>query len=227
MLAALKHRIKRLEHRLSWTWGDDVSTPRARRTALWHYNLIDHGFARVLWTNLYELAPGVWRSNQPGPKRIERYARMGIREIISLRGHSDFSFQILEEHACEALGIKFHVRHLAARSLVPRDKVLEVLDLFDTVERPFLMHCKSGADRAGLASAMYLIHCEGWDPDVAAKKHLSMRFWHSRLTKTGILDFMMAEYTRAYRNSGIALRDWVATVYDPEALTRDFRAGRR
>lgn len=225
MFSNLKQRVKRLEHRLSWTWGNDISTPAKRRAALWHYNLIDHGFIRVPWTNLYELAPGVWRSNQPGPRRIARYAAMGIRNILSLRGHSDFSFQILEEEACAQNGLTFHLRHLAARSLVEREKLLDLLDLFDRIERPFLMHCKSGADRAGLASVMYLIHCEGWEPEKAARKHLSMRFWHSRLTRTGILDFMMAAYARAYRATGISLRDWIATEYDPVELTRAYRSG--
>ncbi|NRB00933.1 MAG: tyrosine-protein phosphatase [Rhodobacteraceae bacterium] len=212
-----------MEHRLSWSWGNDISTPAARRAALWHYNLIDHGFVRILWTNLYEIAPGVWRSNQPGPKRVQRYADMGIRSILSLRGHSDFSFQILEEEACANAGMTFHLRHLAARALVSREQVLAVIDLFDTIERPFLMHCKSGADRAGLASVLYLIHCEGWDPERAARKHLSMRFWHSRLTKTGILDHMMDAYIRAYRATGIPIRDWIATEYDPVALTESYR----
>ena len=51
------------------------------------------------------------------------------------------------------------------------------------------LHCKSGADRAGLVSAMYLI-AEKKQTVSEAKKQLSFKYLHLDFTKTGILDYI-------------------------------------
>ena len=83
------------------------------------------------------------------------------------------------------------------------------------------MHCKSGADRASLASAIYLIAMEG--KSVAeARQMFSIRFIHFKWTKTGILDMFLDMYEERLEQGPIAFRDWVAHEYDPEALTQRF-----
>uniref|UniRef100_UPI0035616F2C tyrosine-protein phosphatase n=1 Tax=Actibacterium sp. TaxID=1872125 RepID=UPI0035616F2C len=134
--------------------SDDLSTLCGRLAAHVHFQLMDHAFLRALWTNLDEIAPGVWRSNQPSPRRIRRYRDMGISTIISLRGGVGKSHHMFEERACAETGITLITVALSARKLLDRTRYLELFDLFDSVEKPFLMHCKSGADRAGLASAL-------------------------------------------------------------------------
>ena len=62
----------------------------------------DHGFLRVWWHNLHEIAPGMWRSNQPGPGRVLAAAQMGVRTIINLRGPRDDGGWQLEAEACAA-----------------------------------------------------------------------------------------------------------------------------
>ena len=52
------------------------------------------------------------------------------------------------------------------------------------LEYPVLVHCKSGADRAGLFAALFLILREG--ATVAeAREELSPRYGHFRHAKTG------------------------------------------
>ena len=83
------------------------------------------------------------------------------------------------------------------------------------------MHCKSGADRASLASAIYLIAIEG--KSVAeARQMFSIRFIHFKWTKTGILDMFLDMYEERLERGPIAFQDWVAHEYDPEALTQRF-----
>ena len=50
-----------------------------------------------------------------------------------------------------------------------------------------VMHCKSGADRAGLMSALYLILNQNVSVD-KAKNQLSFKYLHLKHAKTGILD---------------------------------------
>ena len=65
-----------------------VAPPGTRRGLRDWTELIfkDHGFLRIWWHNLHEVAPGMWRCNQPGPSRVRAAAGMGIRTIINLRG---------------------------------------------------------------------------------------------------------------------------------------------
>lgn len=221
MLGDIVKRVKQWNRRFSWSFGDDISTPAARRSSAWHVNLVDHGALRILWTNMGEVAPGVWRSNQPSPARIGLYAEMGIRAIIYLRGPVRRSYLLFEEEACARHGIKLYIMRLSARSLAPREDVLALLDLFEVVERPFLMHCKSGADRASLASALWLLHMEG--ASVArAKEEISFRYLHLRNSSAGVLGFMLDRY--AENGGGMSIRDWIAERYEPEALTAEWRA---
>ncbi len=219
-------RIHESEKRWSASYGTDISTPVARRQAWWHYQLSDHGFLRVLWTNLYEIAPGVWRSNQPAPARLARYRRMGIRTILNLRGAEPYSYYLFEREAAARLGIEIVDFKIHARTLALGETYVELLDLLERLPRPFLMHCKSGADRAGLASALWLIHV-GKRPVEEAMGQLSLRFAHLKNTRTGVLDQMLATYAEDNRRQPIALRDWFATSYDRDAVTAAFERRRQ
>ena len=82
----------------------------------------DHGFLRVWWHNLHEIAPGMWRSNQPGPSRVHAAAKDGIRTIINLRGPRDDGGWQLEAEACAANGIT--LLDFTARSRAAPDKAM-------------------------------------------------------------------------------------------------------
>lgn len=220
----LKQHFKDLNYGRVGAFGNDVSTLRTRRLALVHFQLFDHAFLRGLWTNLSEISPGVWRSNQPSPRRIKRYKRMGIKTILSLRGHPahPMSFMLLEQQRCAELGIELVVANLNARSVAPKENYLKVLDLLDTLKPPFLFHCKSGADRAGLASALYLLHVKGMSLN-EARKQLCLRYMHLKCTKTGILDHLLTCYESDIKAHGpIAIRDWFETHYDRDKIAASF-----
>jgi protein tyrosine phosphatase (PTP) superfamily phosphohydrolase (DUF442 family) len=189
-----------------------------------HFYLFDHAFLRDIWQNLWEIAPGVWRSNQPTPKRLAKYKRMGISTVLSLRGKSDnpISFMLLEKQACADLGIDLITTSLSARSLAEKDVYLDVLDLLQTLKPPFLFHCKSGADRAGLVSALYLLHIKGASID-DARKQLHWRYMHLKSTKTGILDHLLNCYEAdSLRFGAMPIRTWFETHYDRDAVTASF-----
>jgi protein tyrosine/serine phosphatase len=221
MLRPLFQRIHEAERRFSRSFGTDIATPRGRRAAWWHFYLSDHGILRGLWTNEAEIAPGVWRSNQPSPARLRKLHARGVRTILNLRGADIFSFYLFERETCAALGIEMVDIKIYARSLVPRERFMELFAIFDRLERPFLLHCKSGADRAGLASALWLLDKEGATLD-EARAMLSLRFVHLKNTKTGLMDHVLDVYEA--EAEGRSIRQWFAESYDPEAITASFRA---
>lgn len=186
-----------------------------------HLQFVDHGILRHLWTNMAEIAPGVWRSNQPDARRLARYKAMGIRTVLSLRGTPDSAAYRIEKAACEHLGLTFVTTQLHARKPASREALLRLFDLFRSMERPFVMHCKSGADRAGLAAALYLLAFRG--ATVAEARHqLSFRFLHIRATKTGVLDRMLDLYEQRLQQGPIGIEAWIATEYEPAALAAAF-----
>ena len=105
MSVTLSQRFKSFRRRLRTSFGNDLSTPKARRLTVLHYYLMDHAFFRVWWTNFAQVAPGVFRSNHPSPRRLARYKAKGIRGVLNLRGADEFSPWILEEEACHSLGL--------------------------------------------------------------------------------------------------------------------------
>ena len=218
-------RIHEAEKRWSASYGTDISTAAGRRQAWWHFHLSDHGFLRVLWTNLYEIAPGVWRSNQPSAARLARYAKMGITTILNLRGADRYSYYLFEHEAAARLGIRMVDCRIHARTLAPARVYLRLLDVLETLEPPFLMHCKSGADRAGLAAALWLLHVAK-RPVAEAQQQLSFRFAHLKGTKTGVLDELLIAYAADTRDAPMPIREWFRTRYDGEAVTEAFRRRR-
>ncbi len=185
--------------------------------------LVDHGIFRVIYVNRHRLGNKAWRSAQPAPHQIASLAREGIRTIVNLRGPRPCGSYWLEEEACARHGIRlvnFQVRSRAAPS---REEVLAARDLLLSIEYPMLMHCKSGADRAGLMSTLYRHVVEG-EPIAEAVKQLSLRFGHIRQADTGILDAFFERYLADCAKTPIAFFDWVQTLYDAAELQRTFQA---
>lgn len=222
---SLKSRFRKIEHGLRDRYGRSIDSPRSRRRAWWHFQLMDHAFLRIVWWNLFEIAPGVWRSNQPSPRRLKRYHRMGIRNVINLRGAAQQSPFLFEQEACAKLGLELHNITLSARKLVPRENILELIALMRRVDRPFVLHCKSGADRAGFAAAIYLAVIEG-RPVAEARRQLHWRYMHLASTDTGVLDHVFDVFEAETADSPMTLEDWFATRYDHAALTASWDASR-
>ena len=201
-----------------------AAPPGARRGTRDWMELIfkDHGFLRVWWHNHHLVAPDMWRSNQPGPSRIHAAAAAGIRTVINLRGpRGDGGWQ-LEAEACKAAGIT--LLDFTARSRAAPDKAMlhAARHLFAEARLPALMHCKSGADRAGLMSALYLLIVEE-RPVREAAAQLAWKYGHVRQAKTGLLDAFFTAYI-PYEDQGMDFFDWVDKVYDPDEVTRRFQA---
>ncbi|MEL6649107.1 MAG: tyrosine-protein phosphatase, partial [Pseudomonadota bacterium] len=104
----------------------------------------------------------------------------------------------------------------------PAEDIQKLIAAFRTIERPFVMHCKSGADRAGFAAAIYLLVIEG-KPVSEARKMLSAKYIHFKWTKTGVLDHILDLYEARNAREAISFEDWVATEYDFLAVQKDFQ----
>lgn len=200
----------------------DLARPAARLRAYWELYGSDHGFLRTLWTNHHDLGGGMARRNQPSPAHIRRMARKGIKTVVNLRGWSNQGCYSLEREACERHGIVLEDFRVFSRREPRPPEIHAAAELFERIEYPAVMHCKSGADRAGLMAALYQ-HLHLGRPIPEAMEQLSARFGHIPTGKTGILDAFFRSYLVHAAEHPISFIQWVDTVYDPAELTQTFR----
>jgi hypothetical protein len=160
--------------------------------------LVDHALLRIPWRNWGVVEHGrLYRSNHPLPWQLEQAARrFGIRSVINLRGQrAGCGADSLGREAAAALGLAH-------------------------ADQPILIHCKSGADRTGLAAGVWrLIQGQG---AARAAEELSLRYGHVAAAKTGILDAFFAAYAQAEAR-GLSFEEWLAREYDEQALRAAFR----
>lgn len=219
-MPSLWKRLKAWEKSVHNSYVADISTPENLKRARFYMRWLDHEVLRVHWTNLYEIAPGVWRSNHPTEKRFRAYKEQGINTILNLRGAIDRPFYSIERQLCDQIGLDLHSVSMQAK-IVPKVETMKTLiHLLRTLPRPFLMHCKSGADRTGLASAVYLLVIEG-KPLAEAQKMLSRRFVHFDNRGTGVLDHILRCYGVYHAATGQDFETWLDDGYDPAAITAD------
>ncbi|CAH1650395.1 conserved hypothetical protein [Hyphomicrobiales bacterium] len=183
---------------------------------------VDHGIFRVIYLNRHRVTDRFWRAAQPTPAQLRAIARHGIRTIINLRGGRDYGSWPLERDACAAAGLSLKEFVLRSREAPDKETLFAARDLLADLEYPVLVHCKSGADRAGFMAALFLLIAEN-EPVAEAKRQLSARYGHFRFAKTGILDAFLDLYEREGEAKGIDFFTWVEEHYDPEALKRDFK----
>jgi protein tyrosine/serine phosphatase len=171
----------------------------------------------------HRVGPKAWRSAQPAPRHIRALKRRGLRTIVNLRGERLCGSYWLEQAVCERKGIRLVNFQIRSRAAPTREEVRAARDLFDTIEYPMLMHCKSGADRVGLMSALYKFLKEGV-PLEEARKELALRYGHIRQADTGILDRFFEKYLEDNKRQPIPFFEWLDTVYDPDQLKHEFHA---
>jgi len=203
----------------------DLTQPRGRLIAGLDYLWNDHAYLRIFFRNAHWVSSELVRTNQPWPFQLKRWKAAGIKTIINLRGGFDGSFYALEKHACEKLGLKLVNFTATSRDVPSAENVRGVRALFETVEYPALMHCKSGSDRAGIMSVMYC-HFRLGQPIRQALSQLSGRYLHVKASSTtGVLDYIFDRYLTEAEPKGISFFDWTQSPeYDPVKIKADFKA---
>jgi protein tyrosine/serine phosphatase len=202
----------------------DLSLPAGRRRAYLDYLWKDHAYLRVGFQNAHWISPELVRTNQPWPHQLKWWRDHGIKTVINLRGGFDASFYALEKEACERLGLTLIDFTVTSREAPSKQQIRGAKALFETIAYPALMHCKSGADRAGVMGVLYAHFRLGMSIRDAVQQ-LSFRYLHVRHGKTGVLDYVFERYLAEGEPQGISFLDWVESdAYDPNQIKADFQA---
>lgn len=162
----------------------------------------------------------VYRSSQPSAGQIaEAVANDGIRSVINLRGRNERDVWYTEEtRACAAAGIAHYDIPFETFDWPPRIETRQMVEAFGSAPRPMLLHCESGIDRSGWASAVALL--TAGRPLSKARHQLSIRYGHicrrgCRLDQFFDLYEKWLSATRTAESSA-AFERWARTVYCPE-----------
>ena len=203
-----------------------ASAPTVRRAAWLNSLFVDHALLRVAWRNWGVVESGrLYRSNHPLPWQLRQAARrFGLRTVVNLRGHrGECGSDALGRWAAAELGLVHLDAPFESRGAPHRDRILRLAGLYAEMDEPALIHCKSGADRTGLAAGIWLL-LQGRSVDRALAQ-LSLRWGHVRQSRTGILDAFFLRYAAFTQAHGAKpFLDWVRDDYDEEALRREFQS---
>lgn len=130
--------------------------------------------------NFHTVENGVlYRSGQlSGPQLSDRITENGIRTVINFRGYNAERFWYDEElTASSAAGVQHVDFPLSSGKELTDDQLLRLTALLQDAPRPMLIHCEAGADRSGLASALYTFSVAK-RPAAEAAAQLSFRYGH-------------------------------------------------
>lgn len=136
----------------------------------------------------------------------------GIHSVINLRGFSHGDDVLTQERAeCRRMGINHVDIKFSAQKLPPPENLQMLLQCFDSLPRPILIHCAGGSDRSGLACTLYQMTKKGVGLSEARSSQLTWRYGHIPHGSAHAMDDFFDLYEKTSR--GHSIRDWVFTEY--------------
>lgn len=140
------------------TFGNSVENRLNLFGCYVHFYFFDHGWIRAIYDNYFVIDEKLHRSSHPSYSTLKKAASLGVTQVISLRHPGKISYQLLEEIWTDRLGLKFVSYSMSASDISDPSTYLNILDQINNNRGKTLIHCKSGADRSGLVSALYLLN---------------------------------------------------------------------
>lgn len=182
----------------------------------WSVNRVRESF------RMAEVVPGqVYRSSQPGTRDLaELVSRIGLRQVLNLRGYWEGEpWHVAEVEACRDLGIA----HTDVRVLIPdwvaQHEARRFVALLEESEKPLLIHCKNGSDRAGWGAAVASL-LAGASLDSGLRE---LSPWHGHFCRRSecYLHGFFDLYIRHLRERGLGhdagvFRQWITEEYVPD-----------
>lgn len=143
-------------------------------------SLVGYGFYTIENSNFHIIASGrAYRSAQMTEGElaacIEKYQ---IKSILNLRGENRSTDWYQHEiAAAQRMEVIHYDEQLTSGHELTVEQMNDLVALLRRAPKPVLIHCEAGADRTGLASALYCLAIEGQRTEEAAQQ-LSIWYGH-------------------------------------------------
>jgi protein tyrosine/serine phosphatase len=141
-----------------------------------------------------------YRSGQMNAEQLARVIKQyGIKSVINLLGTNKSIWYRNEFETSEQLGVRHYDFGLSANQEVSLSEMDEIVKTLRVAPKPILIHCKAGADRSGLVSALYCLAIKGETP-AQADRELSIWYGHIPLapSRTVAMDHSFWRYVSNY-----------------------------
>jgi len=167
--------------------------------------------------NFREVVPGkVYRSAQPSWSELEKWVdKYDIKTVINLRGDKE-NVIADERKVLAGLGVEMKTIRLSSKRLPARYMLVDLIELIESSELPVLIHCKSGIDRGGTASALAAMSIGKYDYEKAVwesyvppgpwkrKKYKRRSYFHDYLHVSDLFKF----YESYCLRNNLEFNDW-------------------
>jgi len=170
--------------------------------------------AYLFYGNLHAVVPGeIYRAAQPSDARLERWrTALGLRAVLNLKGSGVAKGPTGED----TTSLEWHSVRMSARRLPSPGEVARLIEVFDTAERPLLVHCHGGTDRSGLASAVALL-LDGRTTN-EARRQFALRFGYPGRTLGSVQPDFIDHYdawlaSAPHSHTAARFREWVTHHY--------------
>ncbi|GIW82328.1 MAG: hypothetical protein KatS3mg105_4135 [Gemmatales bacterium] len=179
-------------------------------------------FHVLLGSNFHVVVPGkVYRCAQQTPDDLEQLIKAyGIRTVLNLRGCCpDCSWYLEECRVTHRLNVSQEDIILSAGRFPSTTEMRRLVEVLDHTEYPILIHCRRGADRTGLVSAVILLLQKETTLE-RARKQLSLRFGHIPIGRPKNLDRYLDLYenwliSQKRSHSSETFREWLQLDHCP------------
>ncbi len=177
------------------------------------------------------VADKIYRSGQPEMSQLAEWIdKYKLKTVVDLRGPTAPQAED-EAKVCDGKNINILYVKLNAYKKIPSDRLVELLDVIDSIEMPVLLHCNHGVDRSGTASALasWLL---GFDTYTEAKKQSFVMPgpWKNRNGTGQHISNIFADYeeycdkTSHNIDDRIYFEEWARRIYHPDYFYVGYKA---
>ncbi len=203
----------------------NLKTPLGRAWAWLYAMFVEHNFTNLIRFNFHPISDEAYRSSQPTMWQLRREVkRRGIKTILNLKGANlGSAYYAFEKEQCAKLGITLVDIDIYSRGIPEGSRIRRAKNVFDSVEYPIWIHCKAGADRAGIYSTFYQHFRQG--TAIAATDQLKLwPFGHIKHSNAGKIDFYLEQFLAYQReHPEVEFLDWAENIADRDQIERAFK----